>query len=51
MKGVAELHQICQSGNGLCLIVVLLRIVETGLTRGRVGAAFVGMRSPVLDRE
>ena len=51
MKGVAEVHQICQSGNGFCLIVISLSTVETGLTRGRVGAAFVGMRSPVLDRE
>jgi hypothetical protein len=24
MKGVAEVHQICQSGNGLCLIVIFL---------------------------
>ena len=122
MKGVAEVHQICQSGNGLCLIVIFLMLLlptrptvahsvsssadpalagtrgsdisgnaggkepaigvanrefpvwktitvgvyknvsamrealdaapcRTGLTRGRVRAAFVGMRSPVLDRE
>ncbi len=115
MKGVAEVQQICQSGKGLCLIVIFLMLLlqtrltvahsvrssadpalagtrgsdisenaggkepaisslennhrrrlqkcqcyarsagcsalRTGLTRGRVRAAFVGMRSPVLDRE
>jgi hypothetical protein len=27
MKGVAEVHQICQSGNGLCLIVIFLMLL------------------------
>ena len=27
MKGVAEVHQICQSGKGLCLIVIFLMLL------------------------
>jgi hypothetical protein len=36
MKGVAEVHQICQSGKGLCFIVIFLMLLLPTPTRPTV---------------
>ena len=46
MKGVAEVHQICQSGNGLCLIVIFLMLLLP--TRPTVAHSVSSSADPAL---